>query len=49
VSVGRSTDVAQSAGSTTAKLSCVECPCDGFLGLCKCIPNGCCCPLLNHR
>ncbi|KAF1914059.1 hypothetical protein BDU57DRAFT_456657 [Ampelomyces quisqualis] len=32
-------------GDTISPLSCVECPCEGFEGFCRCasIPNGCCC------
>ncbi|OAK94444.1 hypothetical protein IQ06DRAFT_233909 [Phaeosphaeriaceae sp. SRC1lsM3a] len=43
VSLNRSTKEIRADDGTASVLSCVECPCDGFDGVCKCIPNGCCC------
>ncbi|KAF1947360.1 hypothetical protein EJ02DRAFT_334305 [Clathrospora elynae] len=42
-SLERSVKEVRSADGTVSSVSCVECPCDGFVGICKCIPNGCCC------
>ncbi|USP82287.1 hypothetical protein yc1106_09561 [Curvularia clavata] len=43
VSLERSVKEVRDVDGTATQLSCVECPCDGFSGKCKCIPNGCCC------
>ncbi|CAI9634119.1 hypothetical protein AG0111_0g12773 [Alternaria gaisen] len=43
VSLERSVKEVRNADGTVASVTCVECPCDGFAGTCKCIPNGCCC------
>ncbi|CAN9099355.1 hypothetical protein CC77DRAFT_1020921 [Alternaria alternata] len=31
----------------TSHIACVECPCEGFSGDCKCVNNGCCCDMTN--
>ncbi|EOA85857.1 uncharacterized protein SETTUDRAFT_110809 [Exserohilum turcica Et28A] len=43
VSLARSVKEIRNDDGTVTALSCIECPCDGFVGTCKCIPNGCCC------
>ncbi|KAH6018930.1 hypothetical protein HBI83_115090 [Parastagonospora nodorum] len=43
VSLNRSPKEVRASDNTVSLLSCVECPCEGFDGSCRCIPNGCCC------
>ncbi|KAF2818739.1 hypothetical protein CC86DRAFT_413628 [Ophiobolus disseminans] len=43
VSLNRSTKEVRTDDGVVQTLSCVECPCEGFDGYCRCIPNGCCC------
>ncbi|KAL1796216.1 hypothetical protein ACET3X_004756 [Alternaria dauci] len=43
VRLERSVKEVRNADGTATAATCVECPCDGFSGTCKCIPNGCCC------
>ncbi|KAF2133789.1 hypothetical protein P153DRAFT_380967 [Dothidotthia symphoricarpi CBS 119687] len=26
------------------QIACIECPCDGFSGVCYCVEDGCCVP-----
>ncbi|KAF2707670.1 hypothetical protein K504DRAFT_458151 [Pleomassaria siparia CBS 279.74] len=42
VSIKRATRVVMVDGVATVQ-SCVECPCNGWTGDCKCVTNGCCC------
>ncbi|EMD95661.1 hypothetical protein COCC4DRAFT_46262 [Bipolaris maydis ATCC 48331] len=34
-------------GDDSMKIACIECPCDGFTGACRCVNNGCCCDMTN--
>ncbi|KAH7402835.1 hypothetical protein BKA66DRAFT_564730 [Pyrenochaeta sp. MPI-SDFR-AT-0127] len=46
VSLNRSVKEVRNADDSVSALACVECPCEGFTGVCTCIPNGCCCTKL---
>ncbi|KAF2134968.1 hypothetical protein P153DRAFT_362677 [Dothidotthia symphoricarpi CBS 119687] len=28
---------------TVVQMACVMCPCHGWVGVCTCVKNGCCC------
>ncbi|KAF2200877.1 hypothetical protein GQ43DRAFT_472298 [Delitschia confertaspora ATCC 74209] len=42
VSLNRSTREVTVDGNTF-HVACIECPCEGFEGPCKCVTDGCCC------
>ncbi|CAA9961083.1 hypothetical protein P3342_006660 [Pyrenophora teres f. teres] len=39
--------IAARDGDDAVHIACIECPCDGFSGSCKCVNNGCCCDMTN--
>ncbi|KAF2202674.1 hypothetical protein GQ43DRAFT_391645 [Delitschia confertaspora ATCC 74209] len=42
ISLKRSTVEVEINGTLT-QVACIECPCEGFFGPCKCVTQGCCC------
>ncbi|KAF2877256.1 hypothetical protein BDV95DRAFT_601669 [Massariosphaeria phaeospora] len=45
VSLNRPTRLERDENGIEQLLPCVECECNGWTGVCKCVKNGCCCTL----